>query len=456
MKTAVIYARVSSRDQEREGFSIPAQLKLLQEYARANDFHVEHEFVDVETAKATGRKQFSEMLRFLGRKKGCVVLVEKTDRLYRNFKDYVTLEDLDVEIHLPKEGTVIGKNARSQAKLAHGIHLVMARNYIENLREETMKGMRQKAEQGIYPGRPPFGYRNNKAKRTIEVDSEKAPIAKRMFELYATGGHSLFSMRQAIAVEFGIRFAKSYLAVVLNNPFYTGSFRWQGKVYSGTHEALIRPELFEQIQHVMHRRSQPQQHKHHFAFGGLLRCAYDDCRVTAQWTKGKYTYYRCTGFRGKCALPYFREEVLAERLGTILKDIYIPDEILTQLTESLIGDKNREAELMQLQQERLKQRLASVRHRIDQVDGKIAEEFWVRKSTEWQAEEQQIIVQQAQAAPKTDRLLNLTRILELANKAYFLYVRDSGGKGQIAQKRTFELLSGRRKTYIRYTESPLT
>ena len=38
MKTAVIYARVSSKEQEREGFSIPAQLKLLRDYAVRNDF----------------------------------------------------------------------------------------------------------------------------------------------------------------------------------------------------------------------------------------------------------------------------------------------------------------------------------------------------------------------------------------------------------------------------------
>jgi DNA invertase Pin-like site-specific DNA recombinase len=56
MKTAVIYARVSSKDQEREGFSIPAQLKLLREYASKNDFHVLSEFVDVETAKIAGER----------------------------------------------------------------------------------------------------------------------------------------------------------------------------------------------------------------------------------------------------------------------------------------------------------------------------------------------------------------------------------------------------------------
>jgi site-specific DNA recombinase len=59
----------------------------------------------VETAKTTGRKQFGEMVRFFRQHADCrVVIVEKTDRLYRNFADNVTLEDLGVEIHLPKEG----------------------------------------------------------------------------------------------------------------------------------------------------------------------------------------------------------------------------------------------------------------------------------------------------------------------------------------------------------------
>jgi site-specific DNA recombinase len=85
------------------------------------------------------------------------------------------LEDLGVEIHLAKEGQIINKDSKSQAKFMHGIQVLMARNYIDNLREEVCKGMREKAEQGIYPSRPPLGYRNNKQERTIEVDPDKAP-----------------------------------------------------------------------------------------------------------------------------------------------------------------------------------------------------------------------------------------------------------------------------------------
>src|SRR6267378_8077021 len=204
MREAVLYARVSSKDQEREGYSIPAQLKLLREYAQRNEFKIVREFLDVETAKVAGRKQFGEMLIFFPKNPACrVLIVEKTDRLYRNFRDCVTLEDLDVEIHLPKEGQISSKDSKSQAKLVHGIQLVIARNYVENLRDEVRKGMREKAAQGIYPSRPPLGYRNNKLLRTIEVDHDNAPIAQRMFELYATGTHSLASLRGFLKAEYG-------------------------------------------------------------------------------------------------------------------------------------------------------------------------------------------------------------------------------------------------------------
>lgn len=79
---------MSSKDQEREGFSIPAQQKLLRQYAASQSLTVLQEFVDVETAKQTGRSGFGAMLAYLKAHAHCgVVLVEKTDRLYRNIKD---------------------------------------------------------------------------------------------------------------------------------------------------------------------------------------------------------------------------------------------------------------------------------------------------------------------------------------------------------------------------------
>src|ERR1700693_3302790 len=290
---AVIYARVSSKDQEREGYSIPAQLKLLREYANSHNFKITQEFIDVETAKIAGRKQFEAMVGFLKQNTSCrTLIVEKTDRLYRNFRDCVTLEELDIEIHLPKEGQIISKDAKSQAKLVHGIQVVIARNYIENLREEVRKGMREKAEQGVYPSRPPIGYTNNKLERTIEIDPKKAPLARRIYELYASGDYSLSSVQKAIKAEFGKRMAKGYLERLLKNPFYVGLFVWEGKSYTGTHTPLVSVDQFDQVQNVFRGRNKPKYRKHEFAYRGLLTCAYDNCLVTAEIKKSKYIYYR--------------------------------------------------------------------------------------------------------------------------------------------------------------------
>ena len=121
-KQAVIYARVSSKEQEKEGFSIPAQLKLLKEYAAANGFAVAQEYVDVETAKQTGRAAFGEMVAYLKAHPSVrVMLVEKTDRLYRNLKDWVTVDELDVEMHFPKEGVVLSRGVALLGKV-HARH----------------------------------------------------------------------------------------------------------------------------------------------------------------------------------------------------------------------------------------------------------------------------------------------------------------------------------------------
>jgi hypothetical protein len=108
-RRAVIYARVSSKEQAR-GYSIQAQLELLRPYGAQNCFVIDEEFTDVETAKKAGRPGFNAMLRHLEKNTGCrVILVEKTDRLYRNLTDAGRVEEMGIEVHLVKPGQVISK-----------------------------------------------------------------------------------------------------------------------------------------------------------------------------------------------------------------------------------------------------------------------------------------------------------------------------------------------------------
>jgi DNA invertase Pin-like site-specific DNA recombinase len=322
---AVNYARVSSKEQEREGFSIPAQLELLRRYASENGILVLEEFVDVESESQAGRTGFGNMLQFLqkNRNRCQTILVEKTDRLYRNLKDYGTLDEARVVIHFVKENTVISPDARSSDQLVHGIKVLMARNYSQNLGEETRKGMLQKARSGLYPSFAPLGYRNIEGpdgKRIIVPDAD-APAITRLFEEFSTGCYSLKALTEKARKE-GVTLRrkpvyKSELHLILRKRVYTGDFDWDGETYKGTHQPIVDLSTWDKVQALLDKRAENKQHriKHDFAFSGFVQCGHCGCQLVGELKKGRYVYYHCTGHKGKCPEPYTREEVMLDQLG---------------------------------------------------------------------------------------------------------------------------------------------
>ncbi len=441
--TAVIYARVSSKEQEREGFSIPAQQKLLQDYATLNGLNIASEFVDIETAKQAGRTGFGRMMSFLRQHPSCrIVLVEKTDRLYRNLRDYVTLDELDLEIHLVKEGVVLSQGSRSSEKFMHGIKVLMAKNYIDNLSEETRKGMLEKARQGIWPSFAPLGYRNIEGpnnKRVIEPDPDTAPIVARLFERYGTGQYSLKDVT-CWAKDEGLVFRKSKVQVpkgtvhqMLRNRIYTGDFSWDGTNYRGSHTALVSHELWSRVQAVLDGRSarSGRRVKHDFVFSRMLSCGHCGCMLVGEIKKARYVYYHCTGNRGPCTKPYVREEDVADAFGKVLETIRVDSEVLSWLTRALQSSFSDVAEYhsattarLRTNHDRLQSRLEAMY--VDKLDGKITEGFYEAKVLEWRAEQDQIERQlAAHKAADRNYLDQGVQLLELAAKAPFLYERQA-------------------------------
>lgn len=438
---AVLYARVSSKEQEQEGFSIPAQLRLLKDYAQKHGFEIVQEFVDVETAKQAGREHFGEMVGYLKENPSVqILLVEKTDRLYRNFRDYVTLDDLIHEglaIHLVKEGEVLSKDSRSHQKFIHGIKVLMAKNYIDNLSEEVKKGMAEKAARGDYPSTAPIGYRNNRETKLLEADLDKARIIREMFRRYATVNYSIsqvrdFAQAEGLYPKSGRKIARSSVERILKNPFYYGAFQWKGTVYpKGNHEPIISKELFDTVQEAFDRHNRPKGRKLGLPFASLLTCGRCGCSITAEIHKGRYVYYRCTGFKGKCGQPYVRQEVLAEKLAEVVKAVQIDEELVILVREALHKSHEDEKAYHDGQISSLQARYSQLQHRIDQMyvdklDGRVAEDFWRQKSEEWRQEQGQLqdrIAKHQQA--NTAYLKEGVKILEQTQRAVALYVKQT-------------------------------
>jgi len=184
---------------------------------------------------------------------------------------------------------VIKKDSKSQDKLVQGMFLVLARHYIQNLKEEIAKGIKEKAAKGEYPGKAPIGYLNDKATHRIVVNPERSATVKLMFQLFATGDYSLWSLRKTIIEKTGYRISKSHLERMLKNVFYIGLFNWQGQEYKGIHEPLVDIETFRRVQDVISGRNRGNKsRKHQFPFADLMKCKIDGCCIVAEIKKGKY------------------------------------------------------------------------------------------------------------------------------------------------------------------------
>lgn len=354
MQKAVLYARVSSNRQEKEGFSIPAQIKYLRDYAIKNGIEITREFVEAETAKKAGRAEFNKMVEYLQEHEDeRIILVEKVDRLYRNLPDYGTIDNIKgLEVHFVKENEILSENSRSSIKFMIGIRVLMAKQYVDNLAEESAKGLNERIEQG-YALYPPLGYKygnDGTHKHAIIKDPERAEYAIRAFNLFVYENLSATAINN-ILYEEGLRnpdgnkYAISTIQRMFRNVMYVGDYMYQGKLYpNGRHEPLISRELFQLAQQKLNNANNTtRQHDIEFPYIGLFKCGVCGCSYTAERKvkpSGKeYIYYHCTG-KGKIKTcrkaSYINETKIDKFIAEILKDLEnIPQSLIGEIKESL-------------------------------------------------------------------------------------------------------------------------
>jgi site-specific DNA recombinase len=440
----VLYARVSSKEQREEGYSIEAQVRLLREYAVKQRITMVEEFIDVESASRSGRTGFNEMITYMRKHPSCrTILVEKTDRLYRNMRDYAALDvkEMGVEIHLVKEGEVLSANSNSNEQFIHGIRVLMARNYAQNLGEETKKGQAEKARTGVYPSYAPFGYLNVDGpdeKRIIVPDPDGASVVRRLFELFASGDYSLKELVARARADGltirGKRIQKSTLHLILRRRIYSGDFDFDSQTYRGAYEPLVSREVWERVQAILDSHGQTNRHpiRHDFAFSGLVRCGHCGCMLVAEIKKGRYVYYHCTGHRGKCPEPYTREERLIDGFAVHLGELVIPTEVIGWLQATYIQSETTERAARerairqhQIQLDNLERRINTLY--TDRLDGRIDAAMYDSRAAEYRAQQQTVRrriedVRTSAPAPVEDAL----NLIRLTSKAAALFLERDG------------------------------
>ncbi len=206
MKQFVALARVSSREQEREGFSLEVQEQALRRYAMQAGGEIAKFFRIAETAsKSDERKTFRELVAYAKKNAGFLdgLLFYKVDRAARNLFDYVELERLESEYDLPfisvsqpTENTPAGRMMRRT--LAN-----MASFYTEQQSVDVREGLSRRVQEGWFIGLAPYGYRNVRkdGRGVVEIDVQAAANVRRIFHLYAFENLTLDGVVERINAE---------------------------------------------------------------------------------------------------------------------------------------------------------------------------------------------------------------------------------------------------------------
>ena len=442
---AVIIARVSSKRQEDEGYSLPAQKRLLNSYAIDKGLKPLKSYEIAESAsKNEQRRIFREAMKFIEDNGVKHLVVEKVDRHVRNLHDAVETNDWLMadeakRVHFVKDSLIMHKNSRSQEWLNWGIRVVMAKNYIDNLREEAMKGWAEKLAQGWLPGVPPPGYMTvtENGKRVHIPNPDTAGLIRKAFELYLEPSQSIASVAQGLE-RMGIRtrkfhpYYKSQVQRILTNPFYIGINRHNGKDYPGVQETFISKKVFDQVQTKMRRKIPTRYRKHNPVFKNLITCKGCNGLVTWQLQKGRY-YGACQRKSQQCKdSKFLREDAIEEEIARMLQNLVSPSpEVIEWVADAMrnkhhstIEDNSKLIASIETQLERIKRMDSNLYD--DKLAGEINEERYSQKHQEFnnsrlELEERLSKVDKTLSAILDKKLV----LLELSQKASEIYAKKT-------------------------------
>jgi DNA invertase Pin-like site-specific DNA recombinase len=352
-----LYVRKSTDVEDKQVLSIEAQIVELREFAKREGLDIAAEYIEKQSAKSPGRSVFGKMLADI-QANGGNILAWHPDRLARNSVDGGQIIYL---LDGGKLGTLkfpsFWFENTSQGKFMLSIAFGQSKYYVDNLAENTKRGLRQKVRRGEYPGCAPVGYINDVRHKSIVVDKRRSPVVEQAFTLYAKGNQRLediaiFLKGKGITTKNGKQLSKDQVKRILVNPFYYGHFKYLGEVHEGKHKPIISKRLFDEVQATLAKRGRLQKGKTTpQIFCGLLSCGNCGLSVTAEHkikrqkngNVHEYVYYRCTKKRKdiKCLESAVTENDLAKQLSVLLNSYAMPKGWATELDKMLVNDEKK-------------------------------------------------------------------------------------------------------------------
>lgn len=373
------YFRKSTDTEDKQVLSLDSQAEVVQEFTKTRGLYIPKQFELREScsAKKPGKREvfnYAVTLLQSGQAKG--IISYKADRLTRNFGDLQTLIEL-LESNIEVWATDFGRYSNdANGTMILGFNALMAKRKIDDLSEDTKRGLKTKVTLKEWPGVAPNGYLNlddkgriagklydpklqrlldnqNRKLERIEPHPLKAHFIPRAFNLYLTNQYSLKTLAKKLGDEgFTGRneegpIQRTSLEATLKNPFYYSQKEFTGKMTHWKHQPLITKTMFDLVQERLRMespfKSQPQDYV--FTYGGLLHCGSCGCLITAEKKTKKqkngnihnYVYYHCTHSKDCPETGCVEEKVLESQLVNIFEEF-----TLTQQMADFVQSKLKE------------------------------------------------------------------------------------------------------------------
>lgn len=320
MKTAIIYARVSTARQADEGISIDSQIERSMKKAADLGANVLNVFRDEgKSGKSDRRPAFQSAVQYCTFEKVDYFIVWSTSRFARNKIDAASYKRL-----LEGVGTRVIyvsmdiDNRTDEGWFSESLLEIMDEHYSRQISRDTKRSMMKNAEEGYWNGGfVPLGFKTEAVgkRKKLAVNEQEAPIVREIFRRYLSGEGT-----KSIALELNRRglslrnkpFSKDNIRLILGNYVYIGvsvfnrttnrklnpESEW---VMHETHVGIIEKEAFqaartklEEGRETTGKGSPLSQH----AFTGLLKCGKCGLAMRIETATGRsktYSYYNCSG-----------------------------------------------------------------------------------------------------------------------------------------------------------------
>jgi site-specific DNA recombinase len=249
--------------------------------------------------------------------------------------------------------------------------------------DRVTAGLERRVREGRWmSGRTPYGYVRDEG--LLVPDPVKAPVVRRIFQLYAEGKLGTTAIARTLEAEGAPAprkhgWSPNALQLILANPAYRGLVRWNGEIHPGLHQPLVDEDPFEKAQEILRRRGEDASLRRgnpsEFLLSGLVRChhcgrAY--VGTSAHGRSSRYTYYACsTRYKygpSKCNAERLPKDRLEAAVFAQLAELYRDGRLIER---ALTDAATHTAE----ERPRVEEQLASTRGEIARVERKLERYF---------------------------------------------------------------------------------